>query len=106
MSDSLPIWRVFNYLAKTWYDLPTRRMDEFHDWYQPAIGFTHSLAEDQEKERRPPSMRDRCKSCGEIIQRREGDRTWCACDVLLPTDKVAMYTKWDLANSQEKERRK
>ncbi len=52
MSESLPVWRVFNYLAKRWYDLPTSRMDEFYDWYTPAIGFVWAEANRQEKERR------------------------------------------------------
>lgn len=94
MSDSLPIWRVFNYLAKTWYDLPTARMDEFYGWYQPAISMVWGLANSQEKERRPAQLRERCESCRQIIQRREGYKTWCACDVILPTDAVSIYTKW------------
>jgi len=55
MSTSLPIWRVFNYLAKTWYDLPTAKMDEFHVWYSPAIELVWSLANQQEKEQRAVS---------------------------------------------------
>lgn len=49
--ESLAIWRVFNYLAKTWYDLPTARMNEFYDWYQPAITVVWTLANEQEKAR-------------------------------------------------------
>ena len=52
MNNSLPIWRVFNYLTKTWYDLPTSKMDEFYDWYNPAINFVWDLANQQELDRR------------------------------------------------------
>lgn len=52
MSDSLPIWRVFNYLAKTWYDMPTRELDAWDKWYVPAIDLVWSMANAQEKERR------------------------------------------------------
>jgi hypothetical protein len=53
--NSLPIWRIFNYLAKTWYDLPTARMDEFDGWYPPAISAVWSMANAQELERRATS---------------------------------------------------
>ena len=50
--ETLPIRRVFNYLAKTWYDLPTSQMDEFYNWYTPAINFVWDMANKQEIERR------------------------------------------------------
>ena len=53
--ESLPIWRVFNYLAKTWYDLPASKMDEFWDWYNPAIALVWNMANQQELERRKAS---------------------------------------------------
>jgi hypothetical protein len=56
MMESLPIWRIFNYLAKTWYDLPTTRMDELYSWYNPAISFVWKMAHQQELERRAASL--------------------------------------------------
>jgi hypothetical protein len=52
MSETLPVWRVFNYLAKTWYDLPTSKMDEFASWYEPSIDLVWKMANAQEIERR------------------------------------------------------
>jgi len=52
MTETLPIWRIFNYLARTWYDLPAAQMDEFYTWYNPAISFVWSRANQQEIDRR------------------------------------------------------
>jgi hypothetical protein len=48
--DSNPFWRVYNYIARQWYETEVGIMPIAERWYQPAMVFLEARAETSQGE--------------------------------------------------------